>query len=209
MARVRALRCHGRECGVPLAEPFAGKPKVAAMMAAIRGSSAAAAIKTKAEIDYKLYLQTFAGVHGERGPQPKPENAGQRKSFRLRGRSFLFTWNWSFLEQALPDGTPPPADTRALWRLWRHWKKEKKASLGVTRSTSTLERSLDSEDKNRVHLHWKIDLEEAIDHATRDAFTFHGVYPNARPTIAVLGPGGKAARGASFAEACNRGHFYA
>jgi len=33
--------------------------------------------------------------------------------FRLRGKSFLFTWNWDFLGKDLPDGTPPPADAAA------------------------------------------------------------------------------------------------
>ena len=209
VARVRALRNHAKACSVPVAGPSAGKAKVDAMMEAIRGSSAAAGIKATAEVDYQLYLKTFEGADGKGEPKLRDAGAGQKKSFRLRGRSFLFTWNWSFLERALPDGTPPAADTRALWRLWREWKKEKKATLGVKRSTSTMERSLDSEDKNRVHLHWKIDLEEAIDHARKDAFTFHGVYPDARPTVVLLGPGGKAARGTSFAEASNRGHFYA
>ena len=104
VAKVRALRARGRECGVPLAEPFAGKAKVDAMMTAIRGSSAATEIKAKAEIDYKLYLATYEGADGEGEQQPKPGGAKQRKSFKLRGTSFLFTWNWSLCKQALPDG---------------------------------------------------------------------------------------------------------
>ena len=33
--------------------------------------------------------------------------------FRLRGKSFLFTWSWDFLGKDLPDGTPSPADAAA------------------------------------------------------------------------------------------------
>ena len=53
VARVRALRSHATACGVQVADPSAGKTKVGAMVAAIRGSSAAAVIKAKAEVDYQ------------------------------------------------------------------------------------------------------------------------------------------------------------
>ena len=35
-----------------------------------------------------------------------------------------------------------------------------------------MEASLQSATQGRVHLHWKVDLAEAIDHATTDAFAF-------------------------------------
>ena len=49
-----------------------------------------------------------------------------RGSFRLRGKSILFTFNWDFLRRAFPDGTPGAASVDALWELWRVWKREMK-----------------------------------------------------------------------------------
>ncbi|CAK0881684.1 unnamed protein product [Prorocentrum cordatum] len=132
--------------------------------------------------------------------------------FRMRGRSFLLTYNHLFTDKAFPDCAPPAASNEDLWALWRDWKKRKKKELRVEQSTSTLEESLDSEDAGRVHFLWKITINKAIDNATLVVFAFHGVVPDVRPTVALTGqtPTGtlKTPRGASLAEASNRAHFY-
>ena len=46
--------------------------------------------------------------------------------FRLRGKSFLFNYNWDFFGKPFPDGTPPAADVAGLWHLWKTWKNDKK-----------------------------------------------------------------------------------
>ena len=87
---------------------------------------------------------------------------------------------------------------------------EKKDDEGVQRSTSTLEESLNScgdGTSYRVHIHWKVNLAEAIDRETTASFSFHGVKPDARRTFVTTAQG-KAARGITWEEASNRGHFY-
>lgn len=79
--------------------------------------------------------------------------------------------------------------------------------FGVVKSTSTLEESLSAKLSGRVHLHWKLDLEAAIDHHTVDAFRFHGVGPDVRVPWSLSGME-KQARGSGYVEAVNRGHFY-
>ena len=61
----------------------------------------------------------------EGGPAGEDAPRG-RGSFRLRGKSILFSFNWDFLGRPFPDGTPAAASTDALWELWRVWKREKK-----------------------------------------------------------------------------------
>ena len=123
----------------------------------------------------------------------------------LRGTSFLFTYNDLFFSLFFKDGTPPFASLDGLWAAWRLWEEERKEALGIVRSTSTVERSLNSPDADRVHIHWKVDLKEPIDWRTKDSVAFHGVVPNHRTTVAH---GIKAARGTSFRAASDRGHFY-
>ena len=152
------------------------------------------------------------------GDQPAPAAAAaaaaeeKPKKRALRGRSFLLTYNHDFFNKAFPDGTPAVQTTGELWRLWKKWKNEKIQELGVSRSTSTLERSLHSPLEGRVHFHWKADLHEVVDNRTTAIFWFHGIEPDVRTTSDLL-PGGsaaptRAARGVSFQEASNRGHFY-
>ena len=66
-----------------------------------------------------------AAEEEEEGPAGEAAPRG-RGSFRLRGKSILFTFNWDFLGRPFPDGTPAAASTDALWELWRVWKREKK-----------------------------------------------------------------------------------
>jgi hypothetical protein len=65
---------------------------------------------------------------------------------------------------------------------------------------------LHSADEGRVHLHWKVDLADAVDCRTTEAFAFHGVRPDARATWEPKGI--FAARGNSQGQASNRCHFY-
>ena len=76
----------------------------------------------------------------------------------------------------------------------------------VVRSTSTLERSLHSPDEDRVHFHWKVDLADALDARSTEAFAFNGVRPDGRSTWEPRGSA--AARGATTELASNRAHFY-
>ena len=172
------------------------------MMEQVRGSAGNQADKRGAEKVFKLYEATFDVL--PKAPQP---TAVAKKGFRLRGRSFLFTYNWDFMGRTLPDGTPALKDTAALWALWLPWKTGLRRKLGIKKHSSTLEESLESKLLGRVHLHWKVDLLEPIDHSTLDAFLFHGVRPDARATWTQT-EAGKAARGSSYADSVNRGHFY-
>ena len=88
----------------------------------------------------------------------------------------------------------------------RAWEQNKRQELEVEQSTSTLERSLHSDLAGRVHFQWKVNLKTTLDEPSTLLFAFHGVRPDARPTFVTAAT--KQARGANFAEASNRGHFY-
>ena len=86
----------------------------------------------------------------------------------------MFTYKWDFCNEAFPDGVPPVVSPEELWASWRAWAASKKQDLGAKQSTSTLERSLRCSLEGRMHIHWKINLEEPLDKKTRAVFTFHG-----------------------------------
>ena len=207
IGHVQTLRACARACKVEAARDDAARTAVVQMMEHIRTSRGPAASKRDAETAFKLYTDTFTTAAASDGPVPQAAGESASVGFRLRGRSFLFTYNYDFFNKALPDGTPSPDDAAGLWVLWLAWKKETKKRLGVAKSSSTLEESIFSKLPGRVHLHWKIDLRESIDHTTVNAFRFHGVGPDARSTWAQADEG-KAARGSSYTEAVNRAHFY-
>ena len=207
---VQALRACARACGVRLVRDDAGQERVRAFAAAIDASAGPARQKAAARTAYAAYARSWLA---EEVPRPKargPAARGHGAEFRLRGKSFLVTYNWDFCNEAFPDGSPPVASPEALWAAWRAWKASKKQELGVKQSTSTLERSLRSSLEGRMHIHWKKNLEAPIDKKTRAIFAFHGVLPDVRPTVAVAPTpsGGKKARGKSLLEASNRGHVY-
>ena len=216
---VQELRAAARTCEVaPVASDDAARKKVVEMMGKIRASEGSPDTKEKAETTFAAYEATYAPAADDapaaqaEAQGERPQQRAEREGFRLRGRSFLLTYNWKFLSRNLPDGTPAPATPEDLWQLWLAWKKGKKRELGVAQSTSTLERSLESKDTDRVHFHWKVNLKEAIDTNTTESFAFHGVRPNAEPTVVpqtTNADGTKRPRGANFKEASNRGHFYA
>lgn len=194
---VQTLRRLAKGSGVSVPRDDARREKVEELGEALARSSLSEEKKQKAAETLQKYLRTF----------PAPASVGPvAVGFRLRGRSFLLTFNCDFFNKAFPDGTPRASCPADLWRLWRDWKAAKKKELGVSQSTSTLERSLDSPLEDRVHFHWKLNLLQPIDWDSPRNFAFHGVCPDARPTV-VAAPT-KQARGGNFAEASNRGHFY-
>ena len=204
LLRARTCRRHAKACGVATADlprDTASRDKFQELAETVAASGADEALKAQAAAAFKAYEDTFAADDDEEG-QDDETVAG----FRLRGTSFLLTYNWDFFGADFPDGTAAPASPADLWRLWKAFKAQKKKDLQVYRSTSTLESSLNSDLPGRVHFHWKVDCEEALDEPNTACFAFHGVKPDARrPYVAA---GAKAARGANFAEASNRGHFY-
>ena len=208
--QVQKLRAAAKECGVALVRDDVGQAKVTVFAEAIQASAGAAGVKASAAKAFAAYNATFPPAQAQ--PTTATTGPTEDANFRLRGKSFLATYNWDFLKTPLPDGTPPLRTTEKLWRLWRDWKAQKKAELQVLQSTSTLERSLRSENPNRFHIHWKTNLEQPLDVKTWEVFAFHGVKPDVRPTFvapaADQSSRSKKARGANFLEASNRAHFY-
>ena len=202
---VRTLRGLARTCGVELVRDDARKDKVEALAAALAGEPTLDAEgKRSAATALAAFLSTFEPEQ----PAQAAEVAEEAGKFRLRGKSLLLTYNWDFLNKTFKDGTPCPETPEQLWRVWLVWKREKKAELGVAQSTSTLEASLHSPSPDRVHFHWKVNLREPVDLSSTAVFAFHGVMPDARPTV-VYAALSKQGRGANAAEASNRAHFYA
>ena len=234
---VQTLRAIARDClvaGIP--QDNAGRPTIQRLLVAIRASSASTQQLAVADAAHRAYEGTLVGAVlpqpavSQMGPQAQtgagasfrlkgktsaslagPQaQTGVGGTFRLRGKSFLFTYNYDFLGLPLPDGTPAPACASDLWTLWNTWKVGAEVTLGVVKSTSTLERSLDSPLAGRVHFHWMADLKKAVDHSSTSAFAFHGVAPDARATWseAAKSFGRKKARGGNWDFARRRGHFY-
>ena len=199
---VQELRKIARSCGSRVTpRDDVKRDLVVDMVQGIRDSDGDAELKRKAERVFLSYNSSFAGQLPSNGP-------GLPHSFRMRGRSFLLTYNWDFFSKPFPDGTPKVNTRSELWRLWRNWKADKKKAWSVAKSTSTMEASERSHVQGRVHLHWKIDLPNPSDQNSTAGFEFCGVRPDARPIVVAVAPGAKKARGANFLEASNRAHFY-
>ena len=198
---VRDLSKLAQECGCQRLHEDAGRKKVAALVTAVRDSSATSQQKARLRRLFTKYEKTFLctepctkpakssqqGTQSKVKPAPvqaavvEPEQSPQR----LRGTSFLNTYNWDFFGEAFPDGTPPAKDHADLWHLWLCWKRDKKKELGASRSTHTMEESLESPLPGRVHLHWKVNLKTALDKPTNMVFVFHGIRPDTRKTFGV------------------------
>ena len=206
--QVQRLRKVAKRCGIGVIRDDANKDQVLAFAQSIADSGGSDSDKTLAESALAAYKATWPvlvrNVQGAAPRQPKP--------FRFRGASFLLTFNWQFLARPLPDGAGPYGSPALLWKAWKVWKAEKKRELKVVLSTSTVEQSLKSADEDRLRIHWKVNLQVAVDTVSRDMFAFHGVLPDVRPTVVTAAPQGpgqaKKPRGASFFEASNRVHFY-
>ena len=200
--KVKKLREFARTCRVAVVRDDAGRQQIGEMMQRIRRAKGHADTKRDAEAVFKLYEGTFAiqPVVAPVAALGASADTDTATSNRIRGRSFLLTYNWDYFGKALPDGTSALADAGSLWSLWLTWKRQQKKNLGVTRSTSTLEESLGSALVGRVHFHWKIDMREPVDHTTPDAFLFHGIRPDVRKPWQEEGC--KTARGVSYSQAC-------
>jgi len=197
--QVQILRKCAKTCQVSQARDDAKRERVQEMAQAIAASSGPEQSKSDAAAAFEIYESTFADAQAADGQQPP------RNGFRLRGKSFLLTYNWDFLHRPLPDGTAPLAGNKEVWQLWKEWKTLAKKELVVVHSTSKLEQSLNSDTPDRVHLHWKIDLKTALDQTTTDNFAFHGIRPQVETTMVDFA---KKARGGNAQMASNRGHFY-
>ena len=199
MKLVRELRKVAGLAGVAAVRDIASKAKVTGMMVGIRAASGLEpAVLQSAEEAFQRYEGTFGADADHKHPE----------GFRLRGKSFLLTYNWDYFNKPFPNGTPPPSTPAELWGMWRSWKHERARLLGVRHGTSTLEASLRSDTEGRVHFHWKVNLEGALDQTNTDGFDFLGVRPDARATTVPTDSFRKKARGANFLEASNRAHFY-
>ena len=138
---VQTLRASGRACGVPLVRDDVGHAKVCAFAEAIEASAGPRDAKVKARAACAAYARLRAPLGEALLPEERGQGAaGERGACRLRGKSFLLTYNWDFFGKAFPDGSPPAASPGALWTSWRVWTAGKKQELGVERITSTVER---------------------------------------------------------------------
>ena len=118
-------------------------------------------------------------------PAPETESPGE---FRLRSTSCLFTWNNSGF---------------ANWNLESLWATFLLFLRGlhfVIEWTATMERSLQSKEQGRVHLHAFVDFKKAPDWTSLEAMRFLAGLPNASPTRA---------RGDNIRVVKDQGHFYA
>ena len=205
---VQELRALARECGVQQCRDDSGEAKVKAMLESIV-SAASSENVTLARDAFRRYQECLHPEGRAETPAEKTqEQVATASSFRLRGTSFLLTFNWDFFGKPLPDGTKSPASAEELWSVWCSWRSERARTLGVKQSTSTLEASLNSELAGRVHLHWKVNLEKSVDTCDVSPFAFHGVRPDFRTTQVAARADTRKARGANFFEASNRTHFY-
>ena len=204
---VQSLRKLAKTCKVPvekLPKDTAGRQKVQALAATVAASAGPEDAKEQFSAEFLTYEKTWE-PEPEEEAEAEDDEGGEYKTYRLRGKSFLFTYNWDFFGTALPDNTAAFTSPEALWSAWKTFKAAKKKEMEVTHSTSTLEQSLDSPTEDRVHFHWKVDCRQALDEGI-ERFAFHGVKPDARTTFVTAAS--KQARGANQAEASNRGHFY-
>ena len=160
---VQAIRRAGTPCHVTGIRDYASRADVEAFVSKIIESTGPIAAKSSARDSLASYLATF--------PKPKKKEKSTGKTGttsssarRVRGKSQLCTYNWDFMGAPLPDGLPPAKSAADLWRMWGTWEAERKVRLSVRRSTSTMEESLLSDCDGRVHIHWKVDLAEPMDH---------------------------------------------
>ena len=72
-----------------------------AMVAALKAANPDGEVAQQVLGLEQAYVQTLRDAAVQTRPaKPAP--------FRLRGTSFLLTWNWSFISRQLPDGTVEP-----------------------------------------------------------------------------------------------------
>ena len=114
---VKLVRKAARSCGrlaAELCKDSAGREKVQVLAQKVEASDGDAEFKAAASAAFAAYLATYgeAGGAEEEGGNEEEEEKG----FRLRGTSFLFTYNWGFFGKPFPDDTPPVASRRKVSR---------------------------------------------------------------------------------------------
>ena len=92
---VQAMRRAARECGVALIKDGFGRARVAEFARLVEASGGPAASKEAVAAAFFRYKGTWA----EQTPAEAPTIQAQapQGGFRLRGKSFLLTYNWDFL----------------------------------------------------------------------------------------------------------------
>ena len=93
---VQRLRALGRKCGIELIRDSAARDKVQVFAQAIAGSSGAAQDKEAAAAIYLEYEATWPAEEPEADDDGEGEDQEEQEEpvNRLRGKSFLFTYNW-------------------------------------------------------------------------------------------------------------------
>ena len=158
------------------------------------------------ELDESLLVVEDAEVEGENEGFPGGEQpvSGHRrlhypvvaagKSFRLRARAFMLTFNsLSFVADA------------AFFKDLVAWVKERVKRFGATIYSACLEQSEHSDDEGRVHLHayfsWHSAGSQGIDHTTTDEWVYLGVRPR-------VDCNSEARSAWQWLKATQHGHFY-
>ena len=103
---VKTLRTAAKTAGVLVVPDGAARAKVQTMAEAIAASSASADVRQGAADALAAYVATYAD-DGPLEEAPAPGGAASSgDGFRLRGRSFLLTYNWDFFRRELPRRLP-------------------------------------------------------------------------------------------------------
>ena len=92
---VQSLRKAAKKCGVPLVRDSASRAKVEEFAQAVLDSDGPGEEKTAAERALEAYLATWPteGDDEEEEEEEQEEEDEEGTGFRLRGRSFLLTYN--------------------------------------------------------------------------------------------------------------------
>ena len=141
---VRSLRALARKLGVEdVAGDEVGRAQVASLAERLARVTGHSRDKKEASKLFKEYELTYSSTSG--GSAERKENgagtAGEVAEqpdvvvLRVRGKSFLLTYNWDFMGKPFPDGTGAVEDAAELWGLWLVWKNQAKAALGYHASS--------------------------------------------------------------------------
>ena len=76
-------------------------------------ASGCAVTTAKAAEAFKEYETTWGNTTAD-----KAEESAELKVLRLRGKSFLFKYNWGFFNKDFPDGTLRTTSHEHLWSFW-------------------------------------------------------------------------------------------
>ena len=100
---VQTLRAAAKKCDVEPIRDSASRQKVNALAQSIADSAGPAAQKSKALAALEEYEATWVDHGDEDGAGEENDEGQEVKDFRLRGTSFLFTYNWDFWGKAFAD----------------------------------------------------------------------------------------------------------